>query len=70
MNSYLNCKDFFPWKYNYFNKTINGKKITINKGVKSVIKNRFKLLKVPRARGTLFRQCSTFTGIILVFGVF
>ena len=26
MNQYLNCKDTFPWIYNYKNKTVNGKK--------------------------------------------
>ena len=31
MNSYLNCKDKFPWFYKYYYKKINNKRIMINK---------------------------------------
>tara|TARA_A100001015_G_scaffold94049_1_gene104578 strand:+ start:1762 stop:4674 length:2913 start_codon:yes stop_codon:yes gene_type:complete len=52
MNSYLNCKNFFPWKYKYFNKTINGKKITINK-LKLIKYNENKIIKKKEKEFTI-----------------
>ena len=63
MNSYLNCKDFFPWKYNYFNKTINGKKITINKlkliryNKNKIIKKKEKIFKIKQLKKKFIIEC-------------